>query len=112
MDGKHFFFQHVVKSNLTGEQLRVLMCMLTAEYDGVIGIKQREIAEMLGLAESNVSRSIKALTEAGLLSKKVTDGFDGRPVWQIDALFEQQARDHADAMYEKAHGKPFKPKRA
>jgi DNA-binding MarR family transcriptional regulator len=108
MDAKHFFFQHVVKSNLTGEQLRVLMCMLTAEYDGVIGIKQREIAEMLGIAEPNVSRSIKALTEAGLLSKKVEKGYDGRPVWHIDKIFEKQARDHADAMYEKAHGKPFK----
>ena len=37
MRSKHFFFKHVVKSNLTGEQLRVLMCMLTTETDGVIG---------------------------------------------------------------------------
>jgi len=109
MDGKQFFFRHVVKSNLTGEQLRVLMCMLTTEADNVIGIKQNEIAEMLNIAEPNVSRSIKALTEAGLLSKKVEKGYDGRPIWHIDPIFDKQAREHADAMYEKVHGKPFKP---
>lgn len=107
-DGRHFFFEHVVKSNLTGEQLRVLMCMLTAEYDGVIGIKQNEIAEMLGLAESNVSRSIKALTDAGLLSKKKEKGFDGRPIWHIDPVFAKQAEHYVNAQYEKTHGKPFK----
>ena len=104
---KHFFFEHVVKSKLSGEQLRVLVCMLTQEYDGIIGIKQREIAEMLEMAEPNVSRSIKALIEAGLLSKKVSKGFDGRPVWEIDKQFEQQAHDRADEMYEKAHGKKW-----
>lgn len=100
MNGKQFFFKHVVKSNLTGEQLRVLMCMLSTEADGVMGIKQRDIAEMLDIAESNVSRSIKALTEAGLLSKKVEKGYDGRPIWHIDSSFERQARDHADEMLE------------
>ncbi len=106
MRSKHYFFQHVVKSNLTGEQLRVLMCMLTTEMDGVIGIKQREIAEMLNIAQSNVSRSIKALTEAGLLSKKVEKGYDGRPIWHIDPVFEQRARDHAAKIYEKFVPKP------
>jgi predicted transcriptional regulator len=105
MDGKHFFFKHVVKSKLTGEQLRVLMCMLTVERDGDIGIKQTEIAEMLNIAESNVSRSIKALIEVGLLSKNVSKGFDGRPVWIIDKSFEQKARDMATTNYIKAHGK-------
>lgn len=107
MIAKKYFFLHVIDSKLTGEQLRVLMCMLTTEADGVIGIKQNEIAEMLGIAEPNVSRSIKALAEAGLLSKKVTKGFDGRPVWHIDPVFEKQANAHADEMYEKVHGKPF-----
>ena len=108
MIAKKYFFKHVVESKLTGEQLRVLMCMLSSEADGVIGIKQNEIAEMLNIAEPNVSRSIKALTESGLLSKKVEKGFDGRPIWHIDPMFEKQARDHTDAMYEKVHGKPFK----
>jgi predicted transcriptional regulator len=109
--GKHFFFKHVVKSNLTGEQLRVLMCMLTAEADGVIGIKQREIADMLNIPESNVSRSIKALTEAGLFSKKTEKGFDGRPIWHVDPLFEKQAQQETAAFYEKAHGKPYDARR-
>ncbi len=74
----------------------------------MIGIKQNEIAGMLKITESNVSRSVKALIEAGLLSKKLEKGFDGRPIWHIDPIFEKQAREHADAMYEKVHGKPFK----
>lgn len=85
------------------------MCMLTTEADGVIGIKQNEIAEMLNIAESHVSRSIKALIAAGLLSKKIEKGFDGRPIWHIDPIFDKQAREAADAAYEKVHGKPFKP---
>jgi hypothetical protein len=63
---------------------------------------------MLGLAESNVSRSIKALIEADLLSKQVTTGYDGRPVWKINPVFEKQALLSANEQYEKAHGKPFK----
>lgn len=98
MNPRQYFFQQVVDSALTGEQLRVLMCMLSAEVDGVIGIKQKEIAEMLNIAESNVSRSIKALAEAGLLSKKVTTGFDGRSVWHIDPIFEKRARARAKSL--------------
>src|SRR5262249_25739265 len=87
MDRKHEFFDHAVKANLTGEQARVLFRLLASEYDGVMGIKQNQIAEELGMPESNVSRSIKALTAAGLISKQVTQGFDGRPVFQIDKAF-------------------------
>ncbi len=109
MNGKHFFFRHVVKSKLTGEQLRVLMCMLTTEMDGVVGIKQVEIADMLNLTESNVSRSIKALIDADLFSKQVEKGYDGRPIWKINPVFEKQATLLVNERYEKAHGKPFKP---
>jgi predicted transcriptional regulator len=63
--------------------------MLTAEYDGFIGIRQIEIAEMLDIAESNVSRSIKALIEAGLFSKREGKGFDGRPIWQVNPVFQR-----------------------
>lgn len=109
MDGKHFFFQHVAQANLTGEQLRVLCCLLSREYDGVIGMWQKEIAEMLGLAESNVSRSIKALIEARVLSEKTTTGHKEIPIWHINPAFEQQAKLLVNERYEKAHGKPFKP---
>ncbi len=52
-----------------------------------MGVKQNEIAEELGLTESNVFRSIKALTEAGLISKQVTKGFDGRPVFHVEKAY-------------------------
>jgi DNA-binding transcriptional ArsR family regulator len=43
---------------------------------------------MLGMTESNVSRAIKALKEAGLLSKKDAEGRDGKPVLMIDKAFD------------------------
>ncbi len=63
------------------------MHLLALEFDGVIGIKQNVIAEELGMTESNVSRSIKALTEAGLISKQVSKGFDGSPLFHIEKAF-------------------------
>jgi len=87
MDRKHEFFAHAVKANLTGEQARVLFRLLACEYDGVMGIKQNTIAEELEMPESNVSRSIKALTEAGLISKKVEEGRQGVPVFHIEKAF-------------------------
>jgi len=88
MERRHEFFAAAVKADLTGEQLRVLVRLLACEYDGVMGIKQNEIAEELGMTESNVSRAIKALTDAGLISKKVTKGFDGRPVFEVEKAFK------------------------
>lgn len=108
MIAKKHFFRHVATSNLTGEQLRVLMCLLSREADGVIGMWQKEIAEMLGIAEPNVSRSIKALIQAGILSEKVTTGHKDIPIFNLNPVFEKQAQLEADYRYEKAHGKPFK----
>jgi len=51
---------------------------------------------------------VKSTQVLRLLSKKVEKGYDGRPVWHLDPSFEKKARKHAEAMYEKAHGKPFK----
>lgn len=62
------FFRHAAVSGLTGEQLRVLCLLLANEADGAITIFQKEVAEELELAESNVSRAIKALTEAELIT--------------------------------------------
>lgn len=87
MDRKREFFSHATKSKLTGEQCRVLLCLLSQESDGDISLRQNEVAEILGLTESNVSRSIKALKEAGLLSKRDADGYDGKPVLMIDKAF-------------------------
>ncbi len=105
---KKHFFKHVAMSNLTGEQLRVLMCILSREADGDAGIWQKEIAEMLGIAEPNVSRSIKALIKAGILSEKITTGYKDIPIFKFNPTFEKQAQLEADYQYEKVHGKPFK----
>ena len=86
MDRKHEFFAHAVDANLTGEQARVLFRLLSCEYDGIMGIRQNTIAEELGLTESNVSRSIKALIEAGLI-RRIEDGVQGIPVFQIAKAF-------------------------
>lgn len=109
MIAKKHFFRHVATAKLTGEQLRVLMCLLSREADGVIGMWQKEIAEMLGIAEPNVSRSIKALMKAGILSEKVTPGHQDIPIFKLNPAFEKQAIDETNARYEKVHGKPFKP---
>lgn len=107
MIAKKHFFRHVAKSNLTGEQLRVLMCILSREADGYAGIWQKEIAEMLGIAEPNVSRSIKALMKAGILGEKVIPGHKDIPIFALNPIFEKQAIAETDARYEKVHGKPF-----
>jgi hypothetical protein len=85
------------------------MCLLSREADGVIGMWQKEIAEMLGIAEPNVSRSIKALMKAGILGEKVTAGHKDIPIFTLNPIFEKQAIEESDARYEKVHGKPFKP---
>jgi DNA-binding MarR family transcriptional regulator len=109
MIAKKHFFHHVATSKLTGEQLRVLMCLLSYESDGAIGIWQKEIAEMLNIAESNVSRSIKALIQAGVLSEKVSPGNKGIPIFNLNPVFEKQAIEETNALYEKAHGTSSTP---
>lgn len=111
MIAKKHFFRHAAKSNLTGEQLRVLMCLLSRESDGVIGMWQKEIAEMLDIAESNVSRSIKALIQAGILSEKIYPGNKGIPIFNLNPIFETQAIEETNARYEKVHGTSSKPNR-
>lgn len=87
MDKKHEFFERATKANLTGEQCRVLLCLLSRESDGDISLRQNQVAEILGMTESNVSRSIKALKDAGLLSNGDADGYDGKPVLMIARAF-------------------------
>lgn len=105
---KKYFFRHVATSNLTGEQLRVLMCLLSHESDGSIGIYQREIAETLGIAEPNVSRSIKALMKAGVLSEKVEPGHKEIPIFKINPVFEKQHHLELEERLGKLEGKSGK----
>jgi predicted transcriptional regulator len=103
---KRVFFRHVATSNLTGEQLRVLMCLLSREADGYIGMWQKEIAEMLGMPGSNVSRSIKALMAAGILSEKITTGHKDIPIFALNPIFEKQAIEERSARYKEVPEKP------
>ena len=88
MERRQEFFAHAAKANLSGEQCRVLLCLLSKEADRDISLRQNQVAEMLGMTESNVSRAIKALKDIGLLSKKDVEGYDGKPVLMIDKAFD------------------------
>jgi len=93
MERSQEFFAHAAKANLSGEQCRVLLCLLSKESDRDISLRQNQVAEMLGMTESNVSRAIKALKDAGLLSVKDAEGRDGKPVLMIDKAFDYGAVD-------------------
>ncbi|MBZ0186147.1 MAG: helix-turn-helix domain-containing protein [Candidatus Obscuribacterales bacterium] len=58
------------------------------ERDRDISIRQNQVAEMLGMTESNVSRAIRALKDIGLLRKQDAEGHDGKPVLMIDKAFD------------------------
>lgn len=88
MEKSREFFAHAVKANLTGEQCRVLFCLLSEERDCDISLRQNQVAEMLGMTDSNVSRAIRALKEAGLLRTQDAEGRDGKPVLMIDKAFD------------------------
>lgn len=54
--------------NLTGEQLKVLLTLLAdLDYENYIQITQLDIAEKLEMKKTNVSRSVKALIELGVV---------------------------------------------
>lgn len=60
--------EYVAKSKLKGEALSVLMLLMSRmDYENEIRISQKEIGEVLCMKRQNVSRSIKALREAGVL---------------------------------------------
>jgi DNA-binding transcriptional ArsR family regulator len=55
---------------LKGEQLRVLMYLIgKLDFENWIHVPQVEIADVLGMRASHVSRTIAALTSKGLLTK-------------------------------------------
>ena len=64
-----------------------VVCLHTS-LTAISSIRQNQVAATLGLTESNVSRAIRALKEAGVLSKKDADGNDGKPVLRIDKSFD------------------------
>ncbi|MBS1586936.1 MAG: helix-turn-helix transcriptional regulator [Bacteroidetes bacterium] len=78
MERKRDFFAKAASAKLTGEQCRVLLCLLSTEADGVISITRAEIAGILELAMPNVSRAITALKDAGLLETTESQRYTGK----------------------------------
>lgn len=55
-------------NSLNGEQLRVLLALLAElDYENFIQVAQADIADVLRINKVNVSRSIKALLELGVI---------------------------------------------
>lgn len=65
------FFKKITKLKLTGEQSSVLFCLIgTINTEGVSETSQKDIAEITGLKQQNISRSIKKLEKHGVVVKK------------------------------------------
>ncbi len=68
-------FEWLSKQNLTGEQLRVLLYVMSKmEFENFLLITQKEVAEKLGLKTPNVSRAFKLLVEKGILIEGARTG--------------------------------------
>jgi|ADWX01.1.fsa_nt_gi Firmicute plasmid replication protein (RepL). len=60
----------ILAKELNGEQTKVLLIMLgDLEYENYILIPQKQIAETLGMLKANVSRSVKALINIGVVQE-------------------------------------------
>lgn len=61
-------FEYLAKFKLKGEALNVLLLLISRmDYENVIRISQREVAEILSMKKQNVSRAMKTLREAGVI---------------------------------------------
>ena len=58
----------ILANTLNGEQLRVLLAFLAElDYENFIQVAQADIAEKLNINKVNVSRSVKALIDVGVI---------------------------------------------
>lgn len=58
----------MLANSLNGEPLKVLLAMLTElDYENFIQVAQADIADVLQINKVNVSRSIKAILELGVI---------------------------------------------
>lgn len=75
MDWKEAVFALVKDREMTGEMFRVLLVLL-AEGNGtaVVFLSQREIGEICGMRQQNVSRSLSTLMEKGIVRKELEGG--------------------------------------
>lgn len=58
----------ILANSLTGEQLKVLLALLSdLDYENYIQVAQSDIANNLSMQKTNVSRSVKALLDLGVI---------------------------------------------
>lgn len=63
-------FIHIAKLGLSGEQMNVLFLIFgKLDFENWLRLSQKEIAEELGMKRPNVSRSMKVLTEKGIIHR-------------------------------------------
>ena len=62
------------QKNLRGEDYRVLLVLLAKADSQEVEISQVEIAKLLSIKGSQVSRAIKRLKSLGLIDKKIVAG--------------------------------------
>lgn len=65
------FLEGASKAELTGEQLRVLMFLLSLPSPDKLGARPMVIEIALCLNKTNVSRSLKVLAEKNLIFKRL-----------------------------------------
>ena len=69
-DYRSWFYAIAANRNLRGEDLRLLLVLLANTNNDCAQITPIEIANQLGLRDSNVARAIKRLFEEGIIKKK------------------------------------------
>ena len=58
----------MAEQDLTGEQLRVFMCMTASlDFDNYLAVKQEDIANKLNIPQPHVSRAVRKLKELDIL---------------------------------------------
>jgi len=61
-------FLHLAQLDLTGEQLRVLLYIMSKlDFENYICLTQKSVSEALNLHKSNVSKAFKVLVEKGII---------------------------------------------
>ena len=61
-------FENIAKFKLKGEELNVLLLWISRmDYENIIRVSQKEIADVLGMKKQNVSRAMKTLRVAGVI---------------------------------------------
>lgn len=87
-------FQEIAKMDLTGEQFKVLFYLMSrTDFENYLNITQSEIAKELGMKQSQISRSFKALVEKNLI-KKVKKGSANFYLFNPEILYKGRKHNY------------------